>query len=93
MRAAAPELEKELKPTPPKWTVSSLAKHMKVSRPTVRGWMNGTILPVLEQIKELEALFPRITSLMWLTELPRTKGSKSNEQNPNDTRRARRRRA
>lgn len=89
MRASALALCEELKPKPPEWNISRLAKHLKVSRPTVHRWIRGELLPTFEQIIELERLFARCPRDGWLIELP----PEPKEKKPNDHKQAVPRRA
>lgn len=79
MRQAAKRIRDKLKPKPPDWTVTTLAQRMKRSRPTVRRWIDGKQIPTLDEIRELEAIFPDVPRDDWLIELqPDPKEKKAN---------------
>lgn len=93
MREAALALRRELKPTPPEWNISRLAKHMKVSRPTIHKWIRGELLPTYEQIIELEKLFVGCHRDKWLNEIaPEPREKKTHVEKHTHSRRARGRR-
>jgi len=85
MRAAAQELAQIVRPTPPKWNISKLARHFGVDRSVVRGWADGTQIPTLDQIVELERLLGIVRD-GWLRECGKTPSRKAKANGKNSRR-------